>query len=112
MPETSQLSINLATVRARYEIGEILDAVARHGIPAVAPWRDQIASIGLKETSKRIRDLGLKVSGVCRGGMFPAADKAAYAANLEDNVRAVEEAAELDAACLVLVVGLLLALTP
>ncbi|MCB9946037.1 MAG: sugar phosphate isomerase/epimerase [Geminicoccaceae bacterium] len=105
MPETSQLSINLATVRARYEIGEILDAVARHGIPAVAPWRDQIASIGLKETSKRIRDLGLKVSGVCRGGMFPTADKAAYEANLEDNVRAVEEAAELDAACLVLVVG-------
>ena len=48
MPDISRLSINLATVRQRYSITEALDAVARHGIPAVAPWRDQIAQIGLR----------------------------------------------------------------
>lgn len=105
MPETARLSINLATVRERYGIAEALEAVARHGIPAVAPWRDQIAQIGLKATSQRIRELGLKVSGVCRGGMFPAASKADFEANLEDNRRAVDEAAALNADCLVLVVG-------
>ncbi len=105
MPDISQLSINLATVRERNTITEALDAVARHGIPAVAPWRDQIAQIGLKATRQHIRTLGLKVSGVCRGGMFPAPDKKTFEANLADNERALEEAIELEAACLVLVVG-------
>ncbi len=105
MPDISQLSINLATVRERYKITEALDGVARHGIPAVAPWRDQIAQVGLKAARKQIRDLGLKVTGLCRGGMFPAANKEGFAANLEDNARALEEANELEAACLVLVVG-------
>ncbi len=103
--DISRLSINLATVRERYKITEALDAVARHGIPAVAPWRDQIAQIGLKATRQHIHKLGLKVSGVCRGGMFPARDKAGFAANLADNARALEEAIELEADCLVLVVG-------
>jgi len=105
MPDISQLSINTATLRGRYKLNEILDGVARHGIPAVSPWRDQIAELGLAATSKQIRDLGLKVSGVCRGGMFPANDRQAFDANLEDNRRAVDEAAELNAACLVLVCG-------
>ena len=105
MPDISQLSINTATVRGRYKLDEILDAVARHGIPAVSPWRDQIADLGLAQTSRRIRDLGLRVSGVCRGGMFPANDKAGFEGNLVDNRRAADEAAELEADCLVLVVG-------
>ncbi len=105
MPDISQLSINTATVRARYSLPEILEAVARNGIPAVSPWRDQIAETGLAETSRQIRDLGLKVSGVCRGGMFPAGTREGLAAALDDNRRAVDEAAELNADCLVLVCG-------
>jgi sugar phosphate isomerase/epimerase len=105
MPDISQLSINLATVRERCTISEALEAVARAGVPAVSPWRDQIAQIGLKATSRQIKDLGLKVSGVCRGGMFPAASKGGFEANIADNIVAVDEAAELNADCLVLVVG-------
>lgn len=105
MPEISRLSINTATVRGRYRLNEILDAVARNGIPAVSPWRDQIADIGLAAASRQIRDLGLKVSGVCRGGMFPASTEMGFEANVEDNHRAVDEAAELNADCLVLVCG-------
>jgi sugar phosphate isomerase/epimerase len=75
------------------------------GIPAVSPWRDQVAQAGLKNARRHIRDLGLKVSGLCRRGMFPAADKTGFEANLEDNARALEEAVELAADCLVLVVG-------
>ena len=37
--------------------------------------------------------------------MFPASDKAGIDANLADNARALEEAVEFDADCLVLVVG-------
>ena len=42
------LSINLATVRAQWDMGEAVEGCLRHGIAAVAPWRDQVAAIGLE----------------------------------------------------------------
>jgi sugar phosphate isomerase/epimerase len=52
-----------------------------------------------------VREEGLQVTGLCRGGFFPAADAAGRRAAIDDNRRAVEEAAALRADCLVLVVG-------
>jgi sugar phosphate isomerase/epimerase len=105
------LSINTATVRKSrgqdLPLPQILDAVARHGIPAISPWRDQVAAAGLKTISAQVKALGLKLSGYCRGGMFPAVDAAGLAAARDDNRRAVDEACELGAPCLVLVVGAL-----
>ncbi len=105
MPETAQLSINLATVRQQWGLIEALEGVARAGIPAVAPWRDQIAAAGLKPAVQRFRDLGLVCSGLCRGGMFPAATPEGRSRAHDDNLRALEEAVAFEAACLVLVVG-------
>ena len=104
-PSSDLLSLNTATVRAQWDLGEIIDACARQQIRGVSPWRDQVAKLGLKETARRIRDAGLRVSGHCRGGMFPATDRAGRMAAIEDNRRAVDEAVELGAACLVMVVG-------
>jgi sugar phosphate isomerase/epimerase len=99
------LSINLATVRQQWNLREAADACRRHGIAAIDPWRDQVAAIGLGEAVRAIKDNGLAVSGYCRGGMFPAADAAGRQAAIDDNRRAIDEAAALGAACLVLVVG-------
>lgn len=105
------LSINTATVRKSQgkdlPLTDILDAVARHGIPAISPWRDQVAAVGLKTVSAQVKALGLQLSGYCRGGMFPAVDAAGLQAARDDNRRAVDEACELGAPCLVLVVGAL-----
>ena len=99
------LSINLATVRQQWNVIEAAEACARHGIPAVDPWRDQVAAVGLGEAVRAIKDNGLRVSGYCRGGMFPAPDAAGRQAAIDDNKRAIDEAAALGADCLVLVVG-------
>jgi sugar phosphate isomerase/epimerase len=99
------LSINLATVRQQWNVIEAAEACARHGIPAVDPWRDQVAAVGLDEAVRAIKDNGLRVSGYCRGGMFPAPDAAGRQAAIDDNKRAIDEAAALGADCLVLVVG-------
>ena len=77
----------------------------RHGIRAIAPWRDQVAAVGLTEAARLVREEGLQVTGLCRGGFFPAADAAGRLAAIDDNRRAVDEAAALGADCLVLVVG-------
>lgn len=99
------LSINLATVRQQWNMREAAEACVRHGIAAISPWRDQVAAIGLDEAVRVVGDLGLQVTGLCRGGMFPAATAAARQVAIDDNRRAIDEAAALKADCLVLVVG-------
>jgi sugar phosphate isomerase/epimerase len=104
-PDPQRLSINTATLRGQWDLGQIIDGCARHEIRAISPWRDQVQQLGLKETARRIRANDLAVSGYCRGGMFTHADRTADLAARDDNRRAVDEALEVGAQCLVLVVG-------
>lgn len=99
------LSINTATVKEQFGFKEVAEACARNGITAFAPWRDQIASVGLAEAKRIIDGNGLRVTGIIRGGMFPAAEKAERQAAIEENKRAVDEAAALKADCMVLIAG-------
>jgi sugar phosphate isomerase/epimerase len=99
------LSINLATVRQQWNIREAVEGCARHGISAIDPWRDQVAAFGLAESALVIQDHGMRVTGYCRGGMFPAADAAGRSAAIDDNRRAIDEAVVIGAECIVVVVG-------
>lgn len=104
-PDPGLLSLNTATVRERWNLAQMIEGCARRGIRGISPWRDKLAELGAKEAARRIRDHGLTVTGLCRGGMFPAADRKGRAAAIEDNLRAIDDAATLEARCLVLVVG-------
>jgi sugar phosphate isomerase/epimerase len=99
------LSINLATVREQFGFAQAVDACLAQGITAISPWRDQVAAIGLDEAIRIVKANSVQLTGYCRGGMFPAADKAGLTAAIEDNKRAIDEAAALSADCLVMVVG-------
>jgi sugar phosphate isomerase/epimerase len=99
------LSINTATVRKQWPLDRIIEECGRRRIPAISPWRDQVAAIGIRRVASLMRDHDMELSGYCRGGFFPAADAAGFAAALDDNRRAIDEARELGAPCLVLVVG-------
>lgn len=105
MVTPDRISLNTATVRPQWNLRQCIEGCARHGIGAIAPWRDKLAECGVDEAARLIADHGLRVSGLCRGGMFPAADAAGRQAAIDDNRRAVDDAATIDAACLVLVVG-------
>lgn len=103
------LSINTATVRRQrgqdWPLLQILDACAARGIRAIAPWRDQVNAAGLAATAGAVKSHGFELSGYCRGGMFTYSSDAGRQAVRDDNRRALDEACELGAACLVLVVG-------
>lgn len=106
----SRLSLNTATVRpldavAGPDLVAMADACARAGVPWIAPWRQQFKQTPVSTAARAIRDAGLKVSSLCRGGFFPAATDEVRRANVEDNLRAVDEAAELGTDVLVLVCG-------
>src|SRR4051795_13429246 len=98
------LSLNTATVRKQGDLTAIIDACVRHGIRAIDPWRDQVASVGLDRAVRAVRDAGLDLSGYCRGGMFTS-DASRRGEVRDDNRRAVDEARALGAPCIVLVVG-------
>ena len=104
-PHPDKLSLNTATVSRQWNLRQMIDACARHGVRGISPWRDKLAELGVDEAARLIRSHGLTVTGLCRGGMFPAADSAGRRAALDDNRRAVDDAATLGARCLVLVVG-------
>jgi sugar phosphate isomerase/epimerase len=98
-PDPQRLSLNTATVKQQWTLGQAIEGCARHGIRGIAPWRDKLAEMGLKKAASQVKAHGLTVTGLCRGGFFTAKDW------LDDNRRAIEEAHVLEADCLVLVVG-------
>ena len=99
-----RLSLNTATVREQWSLAECVEGCLRHGIGGISPWRDKLHETGVREGARLIRESGLAVSGLCRGGLFTA-EGALTPAVLDDNRRAVDEAAAIGAACLVMVVG-------
>ena len=94
----SRLSLNQWTVR-RWGVREAVEACVRHGIGAIGLWREPVADVGVAAAAAQVRDAGLRVSSLCRAGYFSRAGW------LDDNRAAIDEAAELSAACLVVVAG-------
>jgi len=74
-------------------------------VPWIAPWRDQLDALPSARAGRAIADAGLRVSSLCRGGFFPAATEPERRARIDDNLRAIDEAAEIGADVLVLVCG-------
>ncbi len=100
-----QLSMNLATLRNGASFAQMVDDCLRRGVSAISPWRDQVGAVGLAEAARIVKSNGLRVTGLCRGGMFPSETSEGRQAAIDDNLRAIDEAATLGADCLVLVVG-------
>lgn len=99
-----RLSLNTATVRKQWNLEQCIDGCARHGFGGIAPWRDKLHEMGVSKAARAIREAGLSVSGLCRGGWFTASGELSQSV-IDDNHRAVDEAAEIGAQCLVMVVG-------
>ena len=105
--EARDCAINTATLGFQAPIGDVIEAIARHGFAGIAPWRREMEGQNLKVVAKQIRDSGLQVTGYCRSTYIPANTRAEFVANIEDNKVALNDAAELGARSFVMVVGTL-----
>ena len=103
-PLLENLSLNQITTEY-WNVKEAAEGCVKAEIPWISLWRHKIEEIGLSETKRIITGSGLKLSSLCRGGMFPAETAELRQKALDDNFRAVEEAAELGTDVLVLVCG-------
>lgn len=98
----ARLSLNTMTTKA-WNLRRAVEATAAAGLPAIGLWRDRVAEAGVDEASKLVRDNGLRVSSLCRGGFLTGVDGGDTA--LDDNRRAIDEAATLGAPELIMVAG-------
>jgi sugar phosphate isomerase/epimerase len=98
----TRLSLNQRTT-ASWSLPEAIKGCVDAGLGAIGIWREQLAEVGLDDACRLVADSGLRVSSLCRGGFFtnPADATTSEAQNRE----AIEEAAALNAATLVLVPG-------
>lgn len=98
----ARLSLNTMTTKA-WNLRRAVEATAAAGLPAIGLWRDRVAEVGVDEASKLVRDNGLRVSSLCRGGFLTGVEGGDTA--LDDNRRAIDEAATLGAPELIMVAG-------
>lgn len=102
--DLSRFSINQMTVK-QLTLPELTEACVRLGIPGVGLWREPVRAYGVEAAAKLVRDAGLTVTSLCRGGFLTAIDPDERARALADNRAAIEEAAALGTDTLVLVSG-------
>ncbi|MFJ4472368.1 sugar phosphate isomerase/epimerase family protein [Streptomyces sp. NPDC089424] len=92
------------TVR-QLALPELVAACVELGVPSVGLWREPVQSYGVEASAALVRDAGLTVTTLCRGGFLTASDPGERARALADNRRAIDEAATLGTTTLVLVSG-------
>lgn len=103
-PRLARLSLNQKTVD-RWSLREAVDGCVAAGLPAIGLWREPVAEVGVTTAARWVSEAGLRVSSLCRGGFFSGAGELPATDRHADNLRALDEAAELGAPCLVLVPG-------
>ena len=102
--DLSRLCIHTITTKP-WPIETAIERFSDRGVAAMTVWRDALEGRDIAATGKRIRDAGMDVVSLCRGGFFPGETAAARQEALDDNRRAIDEAAALGAPLVVLVCG-------
>lgn len=100
-----RLSFNQITARG-WPFREAVEGCAAAGLEWIGLWRDKVDEVGVATAARLVREHGLRVSSLCRGGFFtgmgpdgPTDD------GIADTLTALDEAVELGTDVLVLVVG-------
>jgi sugar phosphate isomerase/epimerase len=104
MDDLSRFAIHTATTRP-WPIEAAIAEYAASGVKGVTVWRDALDGRDAGRIGGRIRDLGMAVASLCRGGFFAAETESARAGALDENRRCIDQAAALGAPVVVLVCG-------
>lgn len=98
-----RLSFNQMTADP-WTLEEAVRQCAKNGVKHFAPWRHKLGG-DAGRAAALIREAGLEVSSLCRGGWFSAPTAEERHARIADNRVAIEEAAALGTKVLVIVSG-------
>jgi len=102
--DLSRLCIHTITTKP-WSIEVSAEKYSSGGVKGITVWRDALTGRNIRQTGEMLRNYGLSVVSLCRGGFFPSVDKKKREASIDDNRRAIEEAHELGTNLIVLVCG-------
>lgn len=105
MDNFERLSINQYTTREQWSLAQAIEGYARHGIRAMAVDSLKLRELGVAQAAKMLREHQMAVSGYCIGGLLTDHDPSKFRAEMANNRRVIDEAAEIGAQCVVFVAG-------
>ncbi|MDB6113157.1 MAG: Xylose isomerase-like barrel [Lacunisphaera sp.] len=104
LSDLNRLCIHTITTKS-WAIEMAAQKFAAAGVKGITVWRDTLAGRDIGKTGQMLRDHGLSIVSLCRGGFFPALTAADRTKALDDNRQAIAEAHALGAPLIVLVCG-------
>lgn len=99
-----KLSIHTMTTKP-WSLDEAVRNYAKADVGGITVWRQHLEPYGAATGARMLKGAGLTCTALCRGGFFPAKDQAGRLKALDDNRRAIADAAALGAPMVVLVCG-------
>jgi len=104
MPEMNRLAVHTITTKPM-SIETAARKFAKAGVKGITVWRDTLSGRNVGQIGQMLRNEGLSIVSLCRGGFFPEKQEAARKKAIDDNRRVISEAHELGAPHIVLVCG-------
>ncbi|HDR9173088.1 TPA: sugar phosphate isomerase/epimerase [Burkholderia vietnamiensis] len=102
--DLSRFAINQITT-PRWTLPEALEGYKRQGVSGIAVWRRFLEEYGVAQTRRHLRQLEMWVPSLCTSEWLNVSVEKSMAAAIETNRRLLDAAAEIGAACLMMVVG-------
>jgi sugar phosphate isomerase/epimerase len=104
MDNLDRLCIHTITTKP-WPLETALLRYAKAGVAGITIWRQAYDDMGAKEASRMLSDSDLEVVSLCRGGFFPGKTRGEQQEAIDDNLRIIDEAAQISAPLIVLVCG-------
>ena len=104
LEDLSRLCLHTMTNKT-LTLEQCIEHYQQAGIRAITVWRNVLEPLGAGRAGTLLRESGLEVVSLCRGGFFPATSARARQAAIDDNRRAIDEARTIGAPLIVLVCG-------
>ena len=97
--------INTGTLGYQFAIEDIIKSCGELGIGWISPWRSELLGKDLKKIKEILDDNNVRVSSLCRSSYYTAPTKELRQKAIDENKRALDVAAQLNATCYMQVVG-------
>lgn len=104
LKDLSRLCIHTITTKP-WSLEQAAQHFSEAGVAGITVWRDAIEGHDAAKCGDLLRAHNLEIVSFCRGGFFPHASSEGRASAIDDNRKAIEDAAALGAPMLVLVCG-------
>lgn len=101
--DLSRFAINQISTPT-WSMPQAIEGYARHGVSGIAVWRNYLQDYGERNTARHLADAGMWVASLCTSAWFNGPGDC-IAAGLEANRKVLDQAAEIGAPCVVMVLG-------